>query len=258
MDIYQHFRKEEQPFIDQVLSWLDQVEKTYQSKLTDFLNPREQKIVDMLTGTSMMDLRVLKHGGSINAERQRVIIAPEYEEVTEDAFQLTLLQGTYHTKFVSLTHRDVMGAFLSIGLKRQKLGDIIVENGLVQIITAQEMAPFVLTNLTEIKHTHTRLSEKPLSSAVAGSGDWVTSDHIVTSLRLDTVVTAIYRLSRKTAADMIAKGYVKVNYQVIDDRKFSVDAGDMISIRGKGRSRLVSFNGYTKKDKVSITAAILK
>ncbi|WP_010530464.1 RNA-binding protein [Lentibacillus jeotgali] len=258
MEIYQHYRKEEHSFIDQALSWINRVEKTYQMKVTDFLNPREQQIVETLARTSMEELRVYKHGGSVNAERRRVIIAPMYDEVTDDSFQLTLLQGSYHDKFVSLGHRDVMGSFLSLGIKRQKLGDIMAENGLIQIIMAEEIAPFILTNLTAIKKTRIRLEERPLSSLVERKTNWDESNQIVSSLRLDSVVKAIYKLSRKDAAEMISKGLVKVNYKVSDDRKLILNAGDMLSLRGKGRSKLVDINGRTKKDKLSITTALLK
>lgn len=258
MDIYQHFRKDEHPFIDQALSWIARVEKTYQLKVTDFLDPREQQIVDMLSGTSLEDLKIYKHGGSRNAERQRMIIAPMYDDVTEDDFQLTLLQGSYHEKFVSLSHRDVMGAFLSLGIKRRKLGDILVEDGLIQIVTADDIAPYVLTNLTSIKKAKIKLKEQPLSSVVEKEANWVELNQIVSSLRLDTVIKNIYHVSRKDAAEMITKGLVKVNYKVADDRKLILEAGDMLSLRGKGRSKLVGINGRTKKDNISITTARLK
>lgn len=258
MDIYQHFRKDEHPFIDQVFSWIDHVEETYQMKLTDFLNPREQQIVDMLIGTSMEGLKVYKHGGSNNAERRRVIIAPMYKNVREDSFQLSLMQASYNERFVSLGHRDVMGAFLSLGIKRQKLGDIIVENGRIQIIMADELSPYVLTNLTAIKRAKINLEEQPLSSVAEKEVSWVESDQVVSSLRLDTIVKAIYKLSRKDAGVFITKGLVKVNYQVTDDRKLVLEAGDMLSLRGKGRSKLIRINGRTKKDKFSITTAVLK
>ncbi|ALX47396.1 RNA-binding protein [Lentibacillus amyloliquefaciens] len=258
MDIHQHFRHDEHPFIDQVLSWIDDVEKTYQMKVTDFLDPREQQIVDMLTGTSLEELKVYKHGGSKNAERQRVIIAPMYEEVKEDAFQLSLLQGSYNDKFISLGHRDVMGAFLSQGIKRQKLGDIHVEDGLIQIIMGSEIAPFVLTNLTAIKRARIKLEEQPLSYVMEKEPNWDESNHIVSSLRLDTVVKVIYKLPRKDAGEMIKKGLVKVNYKVTDDRKLVLEEGDMISLRGKGRSKIIGINGRTKKGKVNITTGQLK
>lgn len=258
MDIYQHFRQDEHPFIDQVLSWIYNVEKTYQMKITDFLDPREQQIVDMLTGTSLEELKVFKQGGSKNAERKRVIIAPFYEQVSEDDFQIALLQGSYHAKFISLSHRDVMGAFLSQGIKRGKLGDILVEDGLIQIIMASEIAPFVLTNLTSIKQAKIKLEEQQLSSVVEKETAWVESNYIVSSMRLDTVVKAIYRLSRKDAGELIKKGLVKVNYKVSDNRKLILDEGDMLSLRGKGRSKIIQINARTKKDNFSITAGLLK
>ena len=48
MDLYQHFRPEEHPFIDQVISWKEIVMRTYQRKLTDFLNPRQHQIAQQL------------------------------------------------------------------------------------------------------------------------------------------------------------------------------------------------------------------
>ncbi|TMN23508.1 YlmH family RNA-binding protein [Lentibacillus cibarius] len=258
MDIYQHFRKEEQPFIDHALSWIRDVEMTYQPKLTDFLDPREQQIVDMLAGTSLEDLQVCTYGGSPAAERKRVMIAPMYETITEDSFHLALLQASYHNKFISITHRDVMGAFLSLGVKRKKLGDITVADGQVQMITTDEIAMYIRLNLTAIKKASISLEEKPLSAIIESETTWVPSDYIVSSLRLDTVLKSIYKLSRKHAAEMITKGLVKVNHKVADDKKFTLEEGDILSLRGKGRSKLVRINGYTKKDNISITAAVLK
>ena len=46
--VLQHFRKEEQPFIEQVVSMMHEVENRYAPKLTDFLDPRQQFIVDSI------------------------------------------------------------------------------------------------------------------------------------------------------------------------------------------------------------------
>ena len=68
MNIYQHFRPKK-GFIDQVLNWQNFVEKTFTSKLTDFLDPREQHILRMVIGTHA-DLKVEFFGGSQNSERK--------------------------------------------------------------------------------------------------------------------------------------------------------------------------------------------
>lgn len=258
MEIYQHFREEEQSFIDQVLSWIEQVERTYQVKLTDFLDPREQQIVDMLIGTSAGEIKMYKHGGNESSERSRIILAPMYESIEEDAFQLTLLQASYHEKFVTVTHPDVMGAFLSQGIKRQKLGDITVGDGIIQIVAADEIAPYIISNLTSIKKAKIRLEEKPLTSLISKQSNWKTSDKTVSSLRLDAVVKVIYHISRKEAAELIGKQLVKVNFKIVDDTKFTLEEGDLLSLRGKGRSRLDCINGQTKKGNWKITIAILQ
>ncbi|MBY7143709.1 RNA-binding protein [Virgibacillus sp. NKC19-3] len=257
MDIYQHFRKEEQPFIDKVLAWVEQVEATYQLRVTDFLDPREQQIMHLLVGENS-DVSIHLCGGGPYAERKRAVILPPYEEIAEEVFQLTLVQAAFQSKFISLEHRDVMGAFLSLGIKRKKLGDIIVEDGVIQIVMAKEIAPFVLANLTAIKKANVKLVEKPFTALMEKDITWMETDQTVSSLRLDAVLTVIYNISRKDAAEFIKKLQVKVNFKVVDDAKFLLQEGDLLSVRGKGRSKLVSVNGQTKKNKWRITTAILK
>ena len=258
MDIYQHFRKEEQPYIDNVISMKEQVELTYQYKLTDFLDPREQQITEMLIGTANDELKLYKDGGGNQAERKRMIIAPFYEEIAEEDFQLTLLQASYQDKFVKLEHRDVMGAFLSLGIKRKKLGDIFADGGIIQILLAAEIAAYVKTNLISIKKANIKLEELPLSAKIEPSKNWMEADKTVSSLRLDAVLKEIYNISRKDAAVYIGKLFVKVNHKVVDDGKYPLQEGDLLSVRKKGRSKLVKINGKTKKEKWRITVAVLK
>lgn len=258
MGIYQHFRKEEHPFIDQVLSWKDVVEKSYQLKLTDFLDPREQQIVESLVGSANEDLQIKFHGGGKFTERKRVIIAPFYEEINEHTFQLVMLEASFNEKFISLAHPDVMGAFLSLGIDRSKLGDILVTEDKLQIIVASEITQYVIANLTTIKNAKISLSEKPLSDMYEKELHWLESDQIVSSLRLDVILSGIYRMSRKDAANYLKKKLVKVNYQLVDNGSFELMEGDLISVRGKGRSKLIKINGETRKGKLRVTTAILK
>lgn len=254
MDIYQHFRKEEAPFIDKVISWKEQVEQRYVPKLTDFLDPREKKIIEMVIGNDS-DIKIVAFGGSPHSERKRVIIAPYYEEIAEKDFQLTLLQASYPEKFITIEHRDVLGAFLSLGMKRNKIGDIFVGDGMIQFITAEETGTYVLTNLNSIKKANIQLSSKPVSEFKLKETKWVEMDRTVSSLRLDAIIKEIHQISRKDASDYIRRLLVKVNFKVTDQTNFIVQEGDLFSVRGKGRSKLVKINGKTKKDKWKITIA---
>lgn len=258
MELYQHFRKEEEAFIDQILSWKEQVERTYQPKLTNFLDPREQQLVTMLISTKDSDVNLLFNGGHQFAERKRAVIAPLYEDIQAVDTGLTLLEGHFPDKFIHLSHRDVMGACLSLGLKRQILGDIVVDNGLVQLVVASEIALYVKSHLTKIKHASVKLEERPVNEWNIREPIWLEQETTVSSLRLDVVVKEAYRLSRKEATEYIKKLLVKVNYKLVDDVSFTLQAGDILSLRGKGRSKLVHVRGRSKKDKQKITLARLK
>ena len=48
--LIQHFRKDEQPFIEQVVGWQHEVEDRYAPRLTDFLDPRQRFIVASIIG----------------------------------------------------------------------------------------------------------------------------------------------------------------------------------------------------------------
>ncbi|HLS61243.1 MAG TPA: YlmH/Sll1252 family protein [Virgibacillus sp.] len=258
MGIYQHYRKEEHSFIDQVLSWQEYVKTRYQAKLTDFLDPREQQIVESVIGKTNDEIQLRIHSGTEHLERKRLIIAPFYEDVTDTSFRLTLMQATYNEKFISLLHRDVMGAFLSLGITRDKLGDIFVTAGHIQIMMAEEIANYVSMNLTTIKNANISLTEEPITKLLEKEMDWIETDTTVSSLRLDTVLSEIYKMSRKEASAYIKKKQVKVNFKLVVDPKFLLYAGDLISVRGKGRSKFVAMNGETRKNKQRITVARLK
>src|SRR5690606_12283953 len=181
MDIYQHFRKEEHSFIDQVLSWIEQVERSFQSKLTDFLDPREQQIVEMLVGTANNDLQMRLFGGGHHSERKRAIIAPYYEVITDEDFNISVVQANYQEKFITLAHRDVLGAFLSLGVKRKKLGDIFAGDGKIQIILDQDITSFVIMNLTGIKRATVSFEEKQFADLIEYESIWSQSEKIVSS-----------------------------------------------------------------------------
>lgn len=121
--LIQHFRKDEQNFIEQVIGWQQEVEDRYAPKLTDFLDPRQRFIVQSIVGQSE-DVIIASEGIFDESERKRMIIAPSYYEAQQDDFQITIFVVKYPSKFVQLKHPDVLGALLSLGLDRSKFGDI--------------------------------------------------------------------------------------------------------------------------------------
>jgi len=248
MDIYQHYRKEEHAFIDKVVGWKDAVEQQYSPKLTDFLDPRETEIVRSVIGNGP-DVLVECFGGSETSERKRVFIFPSYYQPEEADFQLSLFQLDYPSKYVSIEHRQVLGTLMSIGLKRTKYGDILFNDDIVQLVVAKEIADFIKMNLQSIGKATIALRERSLSQIITTTEEWGEQSVSVSSLRIDTVIAAIYNVSRQKGQALIQSGLVKVNWKVIENPSFECKERDLFSVRGYGRSKLISIEGKTKKEK---------
>lgn len=248
MNIYQHFRPEEKEYIDQVVHWKDYVETQYTPKLTDFLDPRQQYILGMLIGENG-DVCYKLFGGSPDVERKRALIFPNYLTYEEDEFQISLFEIHYPAKFVTIGHRQVLGTLMSLGLKRGKFGDILIKDETIQFFAAKEISDYIKGNLESIGKAGVKLVETTITNAIVSGELWGEMELTVSSLRLDAVISGIYHLSRQKSQLLIQQGLVKVNWTLTENTSFVCGVSDMISVRGHGRSKVITIDGKTKKDK---------
>ncbi|MFD2704878.1 YlmH family RNA-binding protein [Salibacterium lacus] len=252
MPVLEHFRKEEHPFVEQALEWKNTVETMYQRRLTGFLNPREQDILASIVGRDEV-VYLSFWGGQEHCERKRALLYPFYEEITEDDFDIQLFQITYPQKFVTLTHPDVLGSLTGLGLKREKYGDIVKGDGIFHFTAAADISLYIEMNLEQVGKASVRTEILPLSEMLPLEDHWEEVHTTVSSLRLDVMVAGMYQLSRSKALPFIEKGRVKVNWRTEDKPSFTLEPGDYVSVRGKGRRKFIGSAGETKKQRVRIT-----
>ncbi|ANU13617.1 hypothetical protein B481_2169 [Planococcus halocryophilus Or1] len=250
-EIFQHFRKEEQQFIEQVSGWLREVEDRYSPKLTDFLDPRQRFIVESVMGST--DVNMMTSGIFKDAERQRVLLYPSYFEPQQEDFNITVFELKYPSKFVNLRHPDILGSIMSLGLDRSKFGDIRIDNERVQLAVMNEISSYLQSNFVSAAKVKVQLNEvTDLTEMIETSEEWTEESYTVSSMRLDTVMSSVYNISRQKAAALIHGGKVKVNWTLQEQPSFELHESDMISSRGFGRVRLIMIEGRTKKDKVRL------
>jgi RNA-binding protein YlmH len=170
MSIYQHFRPEERGFIDQVLNWKDFVEQKYAPKLTDYLDPREQQILNTIVGQQTINLSFF--GGSPHTERKRALLYPDYYQETEADFKITLFEVKYPSKFIHLTHPQVLGSLMSIGLKRDKFGDVLLADEQIQFFCAEEISDYVKLEVQSMGKASVELIQRPLSDTILQEEQW--------------------------------------------------------------------------------------
>ncbi|MEK4485037.1 YlmH/Sll1252 family protein [Psychrobacillus sp. FSL H8-0484] len=250
--VLQHFRKEEQPFIEQVVSLMREIEDRYAPKLTDFLDPRQQFIVDSIR-RQYDGIESSAEGALDGAERKRVLLYPSYFIPTNDEFAITVVEVNYPKKFVTLRHKDVLGSMMSLGMDRSKFGDIRVEDGAIQFVVASEVLEYVRANFNGIGKVKVQVEtvEDPLNY-FQQQEEWTSESLTVSSLRLDTVISSVFNISRQKSASLIQSGKVKVNWVEKDQTSMELQELDLLSIRGLGRVKLMMIEGRTKKDKIRL------
>ena len=218
--------------------------------LTSFLDPRGQYILNVVVG-SFQDLEVTFYGGPY-AERQRAIIAPDYFQPEVEDFEIILFEIDYPQKFVTLQHQHVLGTIMSLGIERDQLGDIVVDNR-IQFTLTKQLESYIILELNKIKGATVKLNALPIKDMIQSVENWHSSETTVTGLRLDVVLKEMIRKSRSISKQLIEKKRVKVNHTIIDSADFQLDKGDLLSIQGYGRAMITDIGGKTKKDKVRIS-----
>lgn len=252
MNIYQHFRPEERGLIDLILQWKDYVENTFAPKLTDFLDPREQHILEAIIGQNST-VRCQFFGGTKFAERNRALLYPDYYQVDPLDFQIVLYEVNYPRKFVKIEHPQVLGSIMSLGLKRGKFGDILIKDERIQFFAGAEIGNYIFTQLESIGRVKVQIDEISLDQALVTEEDWKEWSITVSSLRLDSLVSGIFNISRQKSQAYVGQGLVKVNWTTIEQSAYECGEGDLLSVRGLGRSKIIAIDGKTKKDKWKIT-----
>ncbi|KEO80934.1 RNA-binding protein [Tumebacillus flagellatus] len=249
--IMMHFRPEERPFVERMIDLAERVDDRQSPSLTDFLDPRQQKIA-LSVVRRHADVEVRFAGGPQAAERQRALIAPSYWVPEEADFELAFLRIEIPGEFVKLSHGDYLGALVGLGMKRGKLGDLSVSDEGCDIVVSRDMADFVRLHLSQVGRAAVSVREIDRTQFRAVHREFQEKDFTVMSLRLDAVASDAFNLSRTKVVDPIKSGKLQLNWQTVENPATPVEEGDVISLRGHGRVKILEVGGQTKKGRTVI------
>lgn len=217
----------------------------------DFLDPRGQEIaLGIVRGISALAYRFW--GGYRGAERQRLAILPDYYPLDKVDIPLAAVSIEGTADFSQVTHRDVLGAVLGCGLRREKIGDLMLIRRGAQVILTPEMVPVVVHNLQAVQKVPVLVREIDLEQLEAVPKQVKEVKTTVASLRLDAVASAGYGMSRSQMVREIKARKVKVNWKPVDDPAHGIAVGDVVSTRGRGRLEVAEELGLTRKGRISL------
>ncbi|WP_405454409.1 RNA-binding protein [Paenibacillus sp. HJGM_3] len=251
-DFYKHFHPDEHHFVDKALDWLYRASEQHAVKLTDFLDPRQAYILTTLAGRHL-DAQVRLDGGYENAERKRAWIAPDYMDPDGADFQLSVLSITSDDdQFAALEHGDFLGALLGLGLKRDKLGDLHLGSEQCHCVVASEIADYFRLQLQQVHRAHVHTELLPIERLQPVLQTLEEMNLSVASMRMDGIVSDVYRLSRAKVLPPIKNGRCRINWKVEEDPSKPLKSGDVVSFQGFGRFRVLEVEGETKKGRIRL------
>ena len=215
---------------------------------SDFLNLNEQNIFHTLKPELYSGYEL--SGGYEHAERQMIAFLPDALVFPADHPIACCRIAPVNRRFAEeLSHRDVLGSLMSLGIERGKLGDILVKDGQSYVFCHSGILGFLMEELTRIRHTNVKLTLVDAAEADIRP-EIELCECIVSSNRLDSIVAAAFRLSRSTASELMKKGCVFVNGKEMESGSYACKPEEIVSVRGYGRVQFLEICGETKKGRM--------
>ncbi len=218
---------------------------------TAFLSLRELELTRYLFG-SHPQLRAF--GGYEDAERQMLIYLPDYLDesfLDSDESPVVCLRATFFQGDTP-SHRDFLGALMGCGIARETVGDICVGNGSCDFFVTSEIATYLLQNFTDVGRTHIQVSQIPLSHVSVPEPQTKEIRDTIASNRLDSIISAGFRIGRSLAASHISAGRAAIDGLPCEKPDKAVAEGAKISVRGLGKIRLRTIGSQTKKGRIAV------
>ncbi|EFM12838.1 RNA-binding S4 domain protein [Paenibacillus curdlanolyticus YK9] len=252
-NIYDHFHPDERSFVVKVEEWIERCSERHEWKRTDYLDPRQAEIVRALASRNG-EVAIRFDGGYEEAERQRAVIAPDYAVLDDEPMGVQAIAVTADSQgHLDLDHGDYLGALLGLGVKRELIGDIHVHEDGCHCMVTEEIADYVNIHLRQVHRVHVLTELIPLSALRVVKSKLEEMSLSVASLRLDGVASDVYRLSRAKIVDPIRAGRCRVNWKAEENPSALLKAGDVVSMKGLGRFKVLEVEGVTKKGRFRVS-----
>ena len=141
---------------------------------------------------------------------------------------------------------------MNLGIERSKMGDILIQDNKAIVFSREEISSYISENLSRIRHTMVKtqildtadIKYEPRFQEIKGN---------VASVRLDSVLSVAFPMSRSKMTAFIENGRVFVNGKLITSNGYHLKENDIISVRGLGRIRFIEVLSETRKGRYMIS-----
>ena len=227
----------------------ERAERSGVPQCTRFLNMAEQSVLLSLR----LAVPPFLWGGYDGAERRMAVFAADEDEARREAEEqlCCLCISPANGRFAQeLTHRDHLGSLMGLGITREVLGDIVLREGSAYLFCMESVAGFIAENLEKVRNTTVKCA--PAELPEGGGAEAEERSVTVASERLDSIIAAVWKLSREEAKALCERGLVYVDSRLVTKAGSQLDEGCAVSVRGRGRFTYLGLERETKKGKLRV------
>ncbi len=219
---------------------------------TDFLDLNKQSVFCRVNASpEWPPVCYVMDGGYDTAERKMIIFLPYEDFPYNQPYDIIRIKPANPRFAESLTHRDYLGSLMGLGITRDKLGDVVLDNGCAYVFADTGISDYIISSLCQVKHTTVTVSTvdkadfnfAPAFEEIKGT---------VASLRLDSVISLGFGGSRSSMISHIESGRTAVNGRIITTNAYTLKPDDIISVRGLGKIRFINSIASTKKGRLVV------
>ena len=245
-DFLKLINNEEEAVILKLYDRLNLAQKSGKTVYTkEFYTPGVWGKVSQITPS--LDIKVCCEGIFEEAERRMIAFYSEGEVY----MPFKAIRIVNKSKFHVLHHKDYLGAIMSLGIKREKLGDLVVAGSEAYCAVCEDIATYIMSNLNSIGHCPCEVNEV-LDLERVPSYNFEEKVILTTSMRSDCLVSSITGLSRSKSVDVLRAGKVLINYNDVRDKDFEVAMGSTLTVRGYGKFKVVDAVGSSGSGRLKI------
>ena len=226
--------------------FVQSVLKYKSAKFSHFISPHELAVFRN-SYRMPADVTCMIYGGTDDAERVILGFFPDFMEPDKTDFPIV---PVLIKNLSGCNHRDVLGAVLGLGIKREMVGDIYFNGDHAVIMCEMNAADYILYNLKTVGRKKVETEECPYDLNCQIKHEFREFDVIVSSMRLDAIVSAVAGMGRSESSRHILQDNVNVNFTVENNPDKKLNPGDVVSIRHHGRFVVEDIAGKTKKDRI--------
>lgn len=146
-----------------------------------------------------------------------------------------------------LTHSQIMGSLYNLSIESDMFGDIIIKDGKYYVIVLSKIKDILINEFKIVNNSKIELKEVSIKKFDNYKMNYINTEIIVSSLRIDTVISKIICISRDKVKQFFKNDMIYLNYNLCNDANKKITTGDIFSIRRHGKYKFDRILKKTKK-----------